>query len=103
MTQTKSWLDPLVELKGIGPTKFQQFQQIGIFNIRDLLFSFPFRYEDVQERDIATILDQEKVTLKGKVVSEPVVQYFGRNKSRVNFRFAVTAHDVVSVTFFNQP
>lgn len=103
MTQTKSWLDPLVELKGIGPTKFQQFQQIGIFNIRDLLFSFPFRYEDVQERDIATILDQEKVTLKGKVVSEPVVQYFGRNKSRVNFRFAVTEHDVVSVTFFNQP
>lgn len=103
MSQTKSWLDSLVELKGVGPVKVQQFQQIGIYNIRDLFFHFPFRYEDVQVRDIETILDQEKITLKGKVVSEPVVQYFGRNKSRLNFRFAVTDHDIISVTFFNQP
>ena len=103
MSQIKSWLDSLVELKGVGPVKVQQFQQIGIYNIRDLFFHFPFRYEDVQVRDIETILDQEKITLKGKVVSEPVVQYFGRNKSRLNFRFAVTDHDVISVTFFNQP
>lgn len=103
MSQTKSWLDSLVELKGIGPVKVQQFQQIGIYNIRDLFFHFPFRYEDIQIRDIETILDQEKVTLKGKIVSEPVVQYFGRNKSRLNFRFAVTDHDIISVTFFNQP
>lgn len=48
-------------------------------------------------------LIEEKVTLKGKIVSEPVVQYFGRNKSRLNFRFAVTDHDIISVTFFNQP
>lgn len=103
VSQTKSWLDSLVELKGVGPVKVQQFQQIGIYNIRDLFFHFPFRYEDVQVRDIETILDQEKITLKGKVVSEPVVQYFGRNKSRLNFRFAVTDHDIISVTFFNQP
>lgn len=103
MSQIKSWLDSLVELKGIGPVKVQQFQQIGIYNIRDLFFHFPFRYEDIQVRDIETILDQEKVTLKGKIVSEPVVQYFGRNKSRLNFRFAVTDHDIISVTFFNQP
>ncbi|MGO4938804.1 ATP-dependent DNA helicase RecG [Fundicoccus sp. Sow4_D5] len=103
MSQTKSWLDSLVELKGIGPVKVQQFQQIGIYNIRDLFFHFPFRYEDIQIREIETILDQEKVTLKGKIVSEPVVQYFGRNKSRLNFRFAVTDHDIISVTFFNQP
>lgn len=103
MSQTKSWLDSLVELKGIGAVKVQQFQQIGIYNIRDLFFHFPFRYEDIQIRDIETILDQEKVTLKGKIVSEPVVQYFGRNKSRLNFRFAVTDHDIISVTFFNQP
>lgn len=103
MSQTKNWLDSLVELKGVGPVKVQQFQQIGIFNIRDLLFHFPFRYEDIQVRDIETILDQEKVTLKGKVVSEPVVQFYGPKKSRLNFRFAVTDHDIISVTFFNQP
>lgn len=57
MSQIKSWLDSLVELKGIGPVKVQQFQQIGIYNIRDLFFHFPFRYEDIQVRDIETILD----------------------------------------------
>ena len=103
MTLGKSWFDSLSNLKGIGPVKVQQFQQIGIASIKDLLFHFPFRYEDIQVRELATILDQEKVTLKGKIVSEPVVQFFGRKKSRLNFRLAVSDHEIISVTFFNQP
>ena len=103
MTLEKSWFDSLSNLKGIGPVKVQQFQQIGIASIKDLLFHFPFRYEDIQVRELATILDQEKVTLKGKIVSEPVVQFFGRKKSRLNFRLAVSDHEIISVTFFNQP
>ena len=103
MTLGKSWFDSLSNLKGIGPVKVQQFQQIGIASIKDLLFHFPFRYEDIQVRELATILDQEKITLKGKIVSEPVVQFFGRKKSRLNFRLAVSDHEIISVTFFNQP
>lgn len=102
MTAT-SWLDSITSLKGVGPVRAQQFDQLGIQTIYDLLFHFPFRYEDVQVRSIDAIMDQEKVTLKGKVVSTPVVQYFGPKKSRLAFRLAVTDHDIIGVTFFNQP
>lgn len=98
-----SWLDPITSLKGVGPVKAQHFHQLGIMTIYDLLFHFPFRYEDIQVRSIDSIMDQEKVTLKGKVVSTPVVQFFGPKKSRLSFRLAVTDHDIIGVTFFNQP
>lgn len=102
MTAT-SWLDSITSLKGVGPVRAQHFDQLGIKTIYDLLFHFPFRYEDVQVRSIDTIMDQEKVTLKGKVVSTPVVQFFGPKKSRLSFRLAVSDHDIIGITFFNQP
>lgn len=97
------WLDSIGTLKGVGPAKVQQFASLGILTIRDLLFYFPFRYEDFQIRDLKTIMDQEKVTLKGQVVSPPVVNYYGRRKSRLSFRFAVSDTEVIQVVFFNQP
>ncbi|MHA3225197.1 ATP-dependent DNA helicase RecG [Globicatella sulfidifaciens] len=97
------WLDSIGTLKGVGPAKVQQFASLGILTIRDLLFYFPFRYEDFQIRDLKTIMDQEKVTLKGQVVSPPVVNYYGRRKSRLSFRFAVSDTEVIQVIFFNQP
>lgn len=97
------WLDSIGVLKGVGPAKVQQFATLGILTIRDLLFFFPFRYEDFQIRDLKTIMDQEKVTLKGQVVSPPVVNYYGRRKSRLSFRFAVSDTEVIQVVFFNQP
>ncbi|WP_124057663.1 ATP-dependent DNA helicase RecG [Vaginisenegalia massiliensis] len=99
----KSWLDSLANLSGIGPARLRLFQQLGLFTVKDLLFHFPFRYEDIQERDLATILDQEKVTLKGTIVTPPVVAYFGRKKNRLSFKLAVSDHDIIQVIFFNQP
>ncbi|UUX34091.1 ATP-dependent DNA helicase RecG [Fundicoccus culcitae] len=98
-----SWDDLIDDLPGIGPKRLALFHQLDIYSIKDLLFHFPFRFENIQERDLMTIFDQEKVTLKGKVVTPPVVNYFGRNKSRLSFRFAVGDFDVIQVTFFNQP
>lgn len=33
-------------IKGVGPKKEQILNSIGIYNCRDLLYYFPFRYED---------------------------------------------------------
>lgn len=100
---TIDWLDSISNLKGLGPVKVQQLAQLNIFTIKDIMFHFPFRYEDMQVRDLNAILDQEKVTLKGIVVSPPVVNYFGGKKSRLSFRFAVSDTEVIQVIFFNQP
>ncbi|MGF3112194.1 ATP-dependent DNA helicase RecG [Facklamia sp. P9177] len=99
----KSWLDPIDQLKGVGPKTSLLFKQLGIETVKDLMFHFPFRFEDIQARQLETILDQEKVVLMGKVVSPAVVNYFGRKKSRLSFKLAVDGHQVITVSFFNQP
>lgn len=95
------WLDTVTQIKGVGPAKAKLLQQLGIYTVKDLLFHFPFRFEDIQIRDVTTILDQEKVTLKGRVVTPPVVQYYGGRKNRLSFKLAVDEHNVIQVSFFN--
>ena len=36
----------LTTLKGVGPSLERKFKQLGIHNLKDLLFHLPFRYED---------------------------------------------------------
>lgn len=89
-------------LKGVGEKRAQDLATLGIETVEDLLSYYPFRYEDIQERDLAEISDQEKVTLKGVVVSAPVLSRFGYKKSRLQFRM-MQDHAVFQVSFFNQP
>ncbi len=103
MMTEKTWSDPITQLKGVGPKQSQLFGQLGVFSIRDLMHHFPFRFEDIGVRDIQTIMDGETVTLKGKIVTPPVVNYFGGKKSRLSFRFALDETTIIQVTFFNQP
>lgn len=89
-------------LPGVGPKRLPALQELGIQVIYDLLTHFPFRYEDLQIRDLSTIVDQEKVTLAGVVVTPPTVSYYGSKKNRLSFRMAV-GQEVIRVSFFNQP
>ena len=52
-------------LAGRWPKRLEPLAELGIETVYDLLTHFPFRYEDIQIRDVQTIMDQEKVTLKG--------------------------------------
>ena len=89
-------------LPGVGPKRAENLQELGIATIEDLLTYYPFRYDDIQEKDLSEIQDQEKVTLKGLVVSEAVVSRYGYKKSRLTFRM-MQEHAVINVSFFNQP
>ncbi|MGG5370482.1 ATP-dependent DNA helicase RecG [Enterococcus sp. AZ196] len=89
-------------LPGVGPKRAQTLAELGIVTIENLLSYYPFRYEDIQEKNLLEINDQEKVTLKGVVVSAPVVSRFGYKKSRLQFRM-MQDHAVFMVSFFNQP
>lgn len=94
--------DSITVLPGVGPKRATTLQELGLHTIEDLLMYFPFRYEDIQAKDLAEIQDQEKVTIKGLVISEPVVSRFGYKKSRLVFRM-MQDHAVINVSFFNQP
>jgi ATP-dependent DNA helicase RecG len=89
-------------LAGVGEKRAQDLADLGIDTVGDLMAYYPFRYDDIQERRLTEIQDQEKVTIKGLVVSPPVVSRFGYKKTRLQFRM-MQDRDVFSVSFFNQP
>ncbi|KFN89615.1 ATP-dependent DNA helicase [Tetragenococcus muriaticus 3MR10-3] len=90
--------ESITKLAGVGEKRAQALADLGIETIEDLLRYYPFRYDDIKERDLIEINDQEKVTIKGVVVSPPVINRFGYKKSRLQFRM-MQDHDVFSVSF----
>jgi ATP-dependent DNA helicase RecG len=62
---------PLQYLKGVGEARVTQLAAAGLESVRDLLFFFPFRYEDRRHpllvRDLASV--ETPVTLRGRIVS----------------------------------
>lgn len=93
--------EPVTILKGVGKTSEQQLQSLGIFSIQDLIMTFPYRHEDFTLKDLAATAHNEKVTVEGRVESEPTVLFTGRNRSRLQIHLLVGRH-LVKAVFFNQ-
>lgn len=89
-------------LKGIGEETTESLAEMKIFTVQDLLEYFPYRYEDYRLRDLAEVNHEEKVTVEGKVHSEPSLAYYGKKKSRLTFRLLAGRY-LIQVVFFNQP
>ncbi|MFL2849571.1 MAG: ATP-dependent DNA helicase RecG [Pseudohongiellaceae bacterium] len=71
---------PITQLKGVGPALEKKFNQIGIYNVQDLLFHLPFRYEDrTRVHQIENIEVGDHVQLQGEVLSNNI--QFGRRRS----------------------
>lgn len=99
---TGSLNDSVSVLTGVGPKREQALNDLGIATIKDLILYFPFRYNDIRERSLATVNDGDKVLLKGSRISDVTVSYFGRRKNRLAFRMLVN-DEPIQVVFFNQP
>lgn len=93
---------PVTDLKGVGTKTAADLGSLGIYSIYDLLFYFPFRYDELQTLPLDQIMDGQKVVLKGIAATEPFVSRFGYKKSRLSFKMRID-HDVIMVNFFNQP
>ena len=89
-------------IKGIGDETAQSLAEMNIDSIQNLLFHLPFRYEDYRLRDLAEVKHDEKVTVEGKVHSEPSLTYYGRKRSRLTVRILVDRY-LIQVVLFNQP
>ncbi|KRK46512.1 ATP-dependent DNA helicase RecG [Dellaglioa algida] len=94
--------DSVGVLTGVGPKKLTALNQLGINTIEDLLTFYPYRYDDLKAKKLSEITDQEKVTLKGTVSSEPVLVRFGQKRNLLNVRLLVDDGNI-TVSFFNQP
>jgi ATP-dependent DNA helicase RecG len=93
---------PVTAVKGIGEEMAITLADMSIRSVSDLLEYFPYRYEDYRLKDLAEVKHDEKVTVEGKVHSEPSLVYYGRRKNRLTVRLLVGRYLIIA-TFFNQP
>lgn len=93
---------PITVIKGIGDETAESLAEMNIFSIEDLLEHYPFRYEDYRLRDLSHVAHDERLTIEGKVQSEPALVYYGRKRSRLTIKLLVE-NFLIQVVFFNQP
>lgn len=98
---TQSLHDHVTEIKGIGDKASEQLARLGIETIEDLIMTFPYRHDDFTLKDLAETPHNDRVTVEGRVESEPTVQFFGPKRSRLQVRLLVGNH-LIKAVFFNQ-
>ncbi|MBO0994339.1 ATP-dependent DNA helicase RecG [Bacillus sp. SD088] len=88
-------------LNGIGEETAETLSEMGIDTINDLFNYLPYRYEDVRLRDLNEVAHDEKITIEGKVHSEPAIVYYGRKKNRLVIHLLIDQY-LVKTVFFNR-
>lgn len=94
--------DSIGKLKGVGPKMGENLASLDILTVEDLLTYFPSRYDEFTPINLEDAKDKQRITVKGTVISEPMMSRFGYRRSRLSFRIMV-GQGVAQVTFFNQP
>lgn len=102
MSVNSSLEKPVSVIKGIGQETESLLSSMGIFTVQDLLEHFPYRYDDYRLRDLQDVEHDEKVTVEGKVHSEPSLVFYNRKRSRLTIHLFV-GKNLIKVFFFNQP
>jgi len=94
---------PISELTRVGKTTASRLKNLGLETIEDLIFYFPFRYEDFSLiKNIDDLVPNEPVTVRGKIQLIANRRSFRKRK---NITEALVADESgsVKVIWFNQP
>lgn len=87
------------QIKGVSAPKEQELHAFGVHTVQDLIDYFPFRYEDYRIRELTDVKDGEKVTVLGQVRGVPLLQRYGRSKSRLTCKVEVGKWLITAVWF----
>ncbi|MFH0890851.1 MAG: ATP-dependent DNA helicase RecG [Candidatus Liptonbacteria bacterium] len=94
---------PLEALPSVGPKFWQKFKRLGLETVRDLLYSFPVRYEDFSE--VFRIDDLEpgqQATVRG-VVEEVNVRHTWKKNLTIVEAWISDDSGKIRAVWFNQP
>ncbi|OXM85845.1 ATP-dependent DNA helicase RecG [Paenibacillus rigui] len=90
---------PVKEVHGVKGKKPEELLTLGIASVGDLLDYYPFRYEDYTLRDLTEAKDGDKITVQATVVGVPLVQMYGRVKSRLTCKMMADPLFITAVWF----
>jgi len=93
--------DPITILKGIGPTRAKQFENLNIFTLRDLICHFPRGYEDRTKLITIDKLETDvPACFRAMVMNNPRTQHIRKGLDLT--RVQIADHTArLNVTFFN--
>ena len=104
MAESAEYLQtPLQFLKGVGPRRAAEFKRAGLLTVEDLLYRFPFRYED---RSSFTPIAKLEPGRFGSVVGEVVTTTLHPTRRRGFKIFEMLVRDASGVAkgvYYNQP
>ena len=66
----------LTELSGIGPVRAETLRAMGIFSLRDLLYTLPVRYEDHSTVSPCATKKEGMVLVEGTLTQTPKLSVF---------------------------
>ncbi|MFD0587903.1 ATP-dependent DNA helicase RecG [Paenibacillus sp. GCM10027627] len=90
---------PVKQIKGVSALKEGELHAFGVHTVADLLAYFPFRYEDYRVRELTEVKSGEKATVMGIVRGAPLLQRYGRSKSRLTCKVEIGGFLVTAVWF----
>ncbi|MFC7320408.1 ATP-dependent DNA helicase RecG [Halobacillus campisalis] len=93
---------PISQVTGIGEKLQAHLNELGLFDVEDLLFYFPHRYDSYEVKPLTELEHQEKATIEGQLTADPTVQFYGKKKSRLTMMLQVGQFSVKAV-MFNRP
>jgi len=93
--------DPVTILKGIGPAKAKQFENLNIFTLRDLICHFPRGYEDRTKLvSIESLQPDVPACFKAMVMNTPRTSHIRKGLDLTRVQLADHSGRL-NVTFFN--
>lgn len=91
--------EPVTAIKGVGERFAEDLSIMNIYTVEDLLNYFPYRYDVFEIKPLSELIHEDKVTIEGKVLHEPSLNFYGKKKSRLAFNVEVEGVAVKAVMF----
>ena len=93
---------PFLEIKGIGPKFVAKLKNLGVLTVKDLLWHFPFRYENFAAvKKIADLKINEQATVSG-IIEKVKVQRTWKKKMFIVEAVILDDTGSISAVWFNQ-
>lgn len=94
---------PINELTRVGKTTASRLKKLGLETVEDLIFYFPFRYEDFSLiKKIKDLIPNEPVTIRAKVQMIANRRSW-RRKKMLTEAFVADDTETIKAIWFNQP
>ncbi len=94
---------PLQEIRGIGPGIVAKLNKLGLHSVSDILYHFPFRYEDFSHiSNISDLAPKEQSTIHGVIEDVSVRRAWHRRMFITEAQIADETGSIRAV-WFNQP